>query len=101
MYVHTSDLKKFNCEFLFYTTSYLLQLKGKIVAPPQKAFKDKSSWIRIQYVNSLTIDGTSTGRIDGFGSTWWPCKSCRRPIVQDYYNIIHFNFFNLYLYFSK
>ncbi|XP_050920526.1 polygalacturonase ADPG1 [Lathyrus oleraceus] len=51
-----------------------------------KSILIQSSWIRIQYVNSLTIDGTSTGRIDGFGSTWWPCKSCRRPIALSFHS---------------
>lgn len=69
------------CIYLFYTISLILQLKGKIVAPPQKAFKDKSYWIKMQYINSLRIDGTQSGTIDGFGSTWWPCKSCPRPKV--------------------
>ncbi|CAI8595607.1 unnamed protein product [Vicia faba] len=61
--------------------SILIQLKGKITAPPQNAFKDKSFWIKIQYINSLTIDGSGIGEITGQGSTWWACKSCPRPKI--------------------
>ncbi|XP_004510271.1 probable polygalacturonase At3g15720 [Cicer arietinum] len=35
--------------------------------------------VMIQYINNLTIDGHNTGKIDGYGSTWWECKSCPRP----------------------
>ncbi|XP_040869866.1 uncharacterized protein [Glycine max] len=36
--------------------------------------------ILISNLNGLTIDG-SGGQIDGFGSTWWKCRSCLRPRV--------------------
>lgn len=60
-------------------SSLWLQLEGQIVAPSKGAWKDKSYWIRIEYVNGLTIDGN--GGIDGYGSTWWQCKTCPRPSV--------------------
>nr|XP_004510272.1 probable polygalacturonase At3g15720 [Cicer arietinum] len=36
-------------------------------------------YIWIQYINNLTLDGRNIGKIDGYGSTWWECKSCPRP----------------------
>jgi len=66
---------------LFILHDVILQLDGKIVAPAKGALKDKSYWIRIQYINHLTIDGGIVGSIDGYGSTWWQCKTCFRPSV--------------------
>ncbi|RHN45254.1 putative polygalacturonase [Medicago truncatula] len=60
-------------------TSIHIKLDGKIVAPAKGALKDKSYWIRIQYINHLTIDGGIGGSIEGYGSTWWQCKTCSRP----------------------
>ncbi|WJX49928.1 hypothetical protein P8452_36303 [Trifolium repens] len=67
-------------------TSIHIMLQGKIVAPPKEAWKDPSYWINIGYVNGLTIDGTSTGGIDGHGSTWWQCRSCSRPIALSFHS---------------
>jgi hypothetical protein len=72
------------CLFCTLLCKNILQLQGKIVAPPKEAWKDASYWISMQYINGLTIDGTNTGAIDGYGSTWWQCKSCSRPIVLFY-----------------
>ncbi|XP_073224254.1 probable polygalacturonase At3g15720 isoform X2 [Cicer arietinum] len=60
-------------------------LEGNIIAPSKEALKDKSYWIRITSVNGLTIDGHNSGSIDGYGSTWWECRSCARPIAV-YFN---------------
>ncbi|KAL5134249.1 putative polygalacturonase [Glycine soja] len=56
-------------------------LQGKIVAPAKDAWaKGLDPLILISNLNGLTIDG-SGGQIDGFGSTWWKCRSCLRPRV--------------------
>ncbi|XP_027337011.1 probable polygalacturonase At3g15720 [Abrus precatorius] len=53
--------------------------EGKIIAPSKDAWvSDNSSWIVMSNVNDLTIDA-KRGMIDGYGSTWWQCKSCKRP----------------------
>ncbi|WJX43889.1 galacturonan 1,4-alpha-galacturonidase [Trifolium repens] len=67
-------------------TSIHIQLQGKIVAPPKEAWKDASYWISMQYINGLTIDGTNSGAIDGYGSTWWPCESCSRPTALSFHS---------------
>ncbi|XP_024628633.1 polygalacturonase ADPG1 [Medicago truncatula] len=64
---------------LLATLPWIAFLQGKVVAPSKEALKDDEHWIKIQYVNGVTIDGTGGGGIDGNGSTWWPCKSCSRP----------------------
>jgi len=73
--------------FVFSTRSLLnfpplfLQLEGKIVAPAKDAWVGHTnSLISIVKVERLTVDG-SGGLIDGFGSSWWPCKYCPRPAV--------------------
>ncbi|XP_004510180.1 probable polygalacturonase At3g15720 [Cicer arietinum] len=63
-----------------------IQLEGKIVAPSKGAWKlDGTYWISIQHLNGLTIDGNGKGEIDGYGSTWWQCESCKRPKVYVLY----------------
>ncbi|CAJ1948718.1 unnamed protein product [Sphenostylis stenocarpa] len=62
-------------------TSILIELQGKIIAPPQNAWQGGSSMILVTNINGLTINGNG-GLIDGDGSTWWPCgKNCTRPSV--------------------
>ncbi|CAJ2654844.1 unnamed protein product [Trifolium pratense] len=67
-------------------TSINIKLQGNIVAPSKEAWKDTSHWINIEYINGLTIDGTNTGGLDGHGSTWWPCKTCPRPVVLSFHS---------------
>ena len=72
-----------------------LQLQGKIVASAKKEWikvseiqnpntkgltNDTSNLIVFSNVTNLSIDG-SGGSIDGYGSSWWECKSCGRPTV--------------------
>ncbi|ESW06313.1 hypothetical protein PHAVU_010G037300, partial [Phaseolus vulgaris] len=60
-------------------TTILIKLEGKIVAPAKDAWVGHTnSLISIVKVERLTVDG-SGGLIDGFGSSWWPCKYCPRP----------------------
>ncbi|WVZ16957.1 hypothetical protein V8G54_009939 [Vigna mungo] len=64
-------------------TTILIKLEGKIVAPTKYSWVDnnnENSLIVITKVDRLTVDGTE-GLIDGFGSSWWPCKSCPRPSI--------------------
>ncbi|KAK7350537.1 hypothetical protein VNO77_09270 [Canavalia gladiata] len=66
-------------------TNINIQLQGKIIVPPKNAWTgDVSDFILFSNVKSLTIVG-SEGLIDGYGSTWWNCKSCPRP------SVLHFN----------
>ncbi|KAK7287270.1 hypothetical protein RIF29_00468 [Crotalaria pallida] len=60
-------------------TRVRIQVQGEIVAPTMDEWVgDRSHWIIISYVNSLTIDGG--GHIEGHGSLWWQkCRSCPRP----------------------
>ncbi|XP_004517006.1 probable polygalacturonase At3g15720, partial [Cicer arietinum] len=68
------------------TAKMNIQLEGNIVAPSKEAWKlDGTYWISIQYVNGLTLDGNGKGGIDGDGSTWWQCESCKRPKVYVLY----------------
>ncbi|KOM58511.1 hypothetical protein LR48_Vigan11g154500 [Vigna angularis] len=57
-----------------------IKFEGKIVAPCMDEWDgDSFSWIKIFYVNGLTIEADG-GIIDGNGSTWWKkCRTCRRP----------------------
>ncbi|KOM58500.1 hypothetical protein LR48_Vigan11g153400, partial [Vigna angularis] len=56
-------------------------LQGKIVASQKNAWQgDKSTVIYFTNINGLRIVGKG-GLIDGFGSSWWPCKNCQRPAV--------------------
>ncbi|KAL9303485.1 hypothetical protein ACSQ67_020748 [Phaseolus vulgaris] len=58
-----------------------IQVRGKIVAATKSAWPSyKYTWILITNVNGLTVDG-SGGSLDGFGSSWWPCRTCPRPSV--------------------
>ncbi|XP_020206761.1 probable polygalacturonase At3g15720 [Cajanus cajan] len=67
-------------------TSILIQLQGEIVAPAKNEWingltiDEESNLILISKVNSLTVDGNG-GLIDGYGSTWWACKRCTRPMI--------------------
>nr|XP_027190498.1 probable polygalacturonase At3g15720 [Cicer arietinum] len=67
-----------------------------LVIPPRLSFlvnnliftgpcKATSITIQVISVNGLTIDGHNSGSIDGYGSTWWECRSCARPIAV-YFN---------------
>jgi len=61
-----------------------LQVRGKIVAATKSAWPSyKYTWILITNVNGLTVDG-SGGSLDGFGSSWWPCRTCPRPSVRKF-----------------
>ncbi|KAK7382781.1 hypothetical protein VNO80_01847 [Phaseolus coccineus] len=65
-------------------TNMNIQLEGRITVASQSAWVgDKSMIILITNVNGLTIDG-SGGSIEGFGSSWWPCKKCPRPSVLSF-----------------
>ncbi|XP_027906158.1 probable polygalacturonase At3g15720 [Vigna unguiculata] len=72
-----------------------IQLQGKIVASAKKEWikvseiqnpntkgltNDTSNLIVFSNVTNLSIDG-SGGSIDGYGSSWWECKSCGRPTI--------------------
>ncbi|WJX46025.1 hypothetical protein P8452_32861 [Trifolium repens] len=72
-----------------------IKLQGKIVAPPKEAWKDKSYMISIEHVNGLTIDGTSRGEINGYGSTWWECKSCSRLVALAFHSCNDLNVNNV------
>ncbi|XP_022641620.1 probable polygalacturonase At3g15720 [Vigna radiata var. radiata] len=62
-------------------TNINIQLQGRIVAPQKNAWEgDKSTMIYFTNINGLRIVGKG-GSIDGFGSSWWPCKNCPRPAV--------------------
>ncbi|RDX89483.1 putative polygalacturonase, partial [Mucuna pruriens] len=62
-------------------TSIHIQLQGTIVAPAKDAWVgDNSTWILISQVNGLIINGTG-GLINGYGSTWWECPNCLRPVA--------------------
>ncbi|KAG2381046.1 polygalacturonase protein [Vigna angularis] len=62
-------------------TNINIQLQGKIVASQKNAWQgDKSTVIYFTNINGLRIVGKG-GLIDGFGSSWWPCKNCQRPAV--------------------
>lgn len=66
-----------------------MQLRGKIVAPAKDAWVGgyKYTWILISNINGLTIEGNG-GLLDGDGSTWWACKNCPRPAVDDFINFV-------------
>ncbi|KAL2319397.1 hypothetical protein Fmac_028366 [Flemingia macrophylla] len=70
------------CKF----TSVFIKFAGKIIPPTKDAWVgDTEGWMRISYVNGLTIDGEG-GIIDGLGSSWWPCKkSCQRPVALSFH----------------
>ncbi|WJX88743.1 hypothetical protein P8452_70795 [Trifolium repens] len=72
-----------------------IKLQGKIVAPPKEAWKDGSYMISIEHVNGLTIDGISGGEINGYGSTWWQCKSCSRPVALAFHSCNDLNVNNV------
>ncbi|KAK1282966.1 putative polygalacturonase [Acorus calamus] len=54
-----------------------IQLAGNIVAPNflWRSATETSSWIAINLVDGLTIDGR--GSIDGRGRVWWDCKASK------------------------
>jgi len=59
-----------------------LQLHGRIVAAQKNAWQGyKSTMILFTNINGLRIFGEG-GLIDGYGSSWWPCKHCPRPSVR-------------------
>ncbi|XP_020207978.1 probable polygalacturonase At3g15720 [Cajanus cajan] len=64
-----------------------IKLAGKIIPPTMNAWVgDKGSWLRISYVNGLTIDAQG-GSIDGQGSSWWEkCENCQRPIALSFHS---------------
>ncbi|XP_027907640.1 probable polygalacturonase At3g15720 [Vigna unguiculata] len=58
-----------------------IQLHGRIVAAQKNAWQGyKSTMILFTNINGLRIFGKG-GLIDGYGSSWWPCKHCPRPSV--------------------
>ncbi|KAK1282968.1 putative polygalacturonase [Acorus calamus] len=59
------------------SSNHHIQLAGNIVAPNflWRPTTETSSWIAINLVNGLTIDGR--GSIDGRGRVWWDCKASK------------------------
>jgi len=59
-----------------------LQLQGRIVAPQKNEWQgSKSRMILFTNTNGFRIFGKA-GLVDGYGSSWWPCKNCPRPAVR-------------------
>ncbi|XP_051135452.1 polygalacturonase-like [Andrographis paniculata] len=49
------------------------QILGKIVAPPNEEWKNKSKdvWLKFEKVDGLIVSGNGKGTIDGRGESWW------------------------------
>ncbi|KFK37027.1 hypothetical protein AALP_AA4G202700 [Arabis alpina] len=55
-----------------------VQMFGTLSASQKQSdYKDFTKWITFDGVNSLSVDGGSTGMVDGNGQTWWQ-SSCKR-----------------------
>ncbi|KAJ0245876.1 Polygalacturonase ADPG1 [Hirschfeldia incana] len=72
--------------YLLQTTQFIgpckslrsFQILGTLSASTKRSDynNDKNHWLIVEDVNNLSIDGASTGIIDGNGKTWWQ-NSCK------------------------
>lgn len=54
-----------------------MQILGTLSASTERSdYKDKNHWLILEDVNNLSIDGGSTGIINGNGKIWWQ-NSCK------------------------
>ncbi|AEE79664.1 endo-polygalacturonase [Arabidopsis thaliana] len=80
------------------------QILGTLSASTKRSdYKDKNHWLILEDVNNLSIDGGSTGIINGNGKTWWQnsckidkSKPCTKaPTALTLYNLKNLNVKNL------
>ncbi|XP_010504680.1 PREDICTED: polygalacturonase ADPG1 [Camelina sativa] len=80
------------------------QILGSLSASTKRSdYKDKYHWLILEDVNNLSIDGGSTGVINGNGKIWWqnsckidkskPCTTA--PTALTLYNLRNLNMKNL------
>ncbi|XP_010554840.1 PREDICTED: polygalacturonase ADPG2-like [Tarenaya hassleriana] len=72
-----------------------IQIFGALEASENRSdYKDKRHWLTFDAVNNLSVDGGTTGNIDGNGKIWWqnsckinPSKPCTKaPTALTFYN---------------
>ncbi|CAH8268942.1 unnamed protein product [Arabidopsis lyrata] len=80
------------------------QILGTLSASTKRSdYKDKNHWLILEDVNNLSIDGGSTGIINGNGKIWWQnsckidkSKPCTKaPTALTLYNLKNLNVKNL------
>ncbi|KAL1225282.1 Polygalacturonase ADPG1 [Cardamine amara subsp. amara] len=80
------------------------QIRGTLSASTKRSdYKDKNHWLLLEDVNNLSVDGGSTGIINGNGKIWWqnsckidkskPCTTA--PTALTLYNLKNLNVKNL------
>ncbi|CAE6076558.1 unnamed protein product [Arabidopsis arenosa] len=80
------------------------QILGTLSASTKRSdYKDKNHWLILEDVNNLSLDGGSTGIINGNGKIWWQnsckidkSKPCTKaPTALTLYNLKNLNVKNL------